>query len=90
MIEYIEEVLQKLRATLENETTLEDDKAQSRAVIESMQTNLDKLKPVIDAHNKDYSDLQAREAEMERLIHEFRNSLMIEKIKMDTWENKKK
>ena len=49
-----------------------------------------KLKPVIDAHNKDYDALQARDAEMEQLIHEFKNTLMIEKIKMDTWENKVK
>jgi hypothetical protein len=27
---------------------------------------------------------------MEQLIHEFKNSLLIEKIKMDTWNNKKK
>jgi hypothetical protein len=46
------------------------------------------LKPVIDAHNAEYDELQTRELEMEKLIHEFKNSLLIEKIKMDTWENK--
>jgi hypothetical protein len=90
MIEHIEEVLQQLRSKLSEESTQAHDKEQATAVIENMQANLDKLRPVIDAHNKDYGDLQAREDEMERLIHEFRNSLLIEKIKMDTWENRKK
>ncbi len=61
-----------------------------RVYEQSMQANLDKLKPVIDAHDKDYDVLMARDLEMEKLIHEFKNSLLIEKIKMDTWENKKK
>jgi hypothetical protein len=26
--------------------------------------------------------------EMDKLIHEFKNSLLIEKIKMNTWENR--
>mgnify|MGYP003578122302 CR=1 FL=1 len=55
-----------------------------------MQANLDKLKPVIDAHDKDFQELQTRDAEMDRLVHEFKNSLLIEKIKMDTWDNKVK
>ena len=58
--------------------------------IDVMKQNLDKLKPVIEAHDSDYQNLQAREEEMERLLHEFKNSLMIEKIKMNSWENKQK
>lgn len=90
MIEYIEEVLQQLKTKVSEEATQPDDKAQATEVITTMQANLDKLRPVIEAHNKDYHDLQTREDEMEKLIHEFKNSLLIEKIKMDTWENRKK
>lgn len=90
MIEYIEDVLQKLQSKAVEESTSSYDREQAVSVIESMQGNLDKLRPVIEAHNKDYNDLQAREIEMEKLIHEFKNSLLIEKIKMDTWENRKK
>lgn len=90
MIEYIEEVLQQMRSKTESNITSEAEKAQAGEVIAGMKANLDRLKPVIDAHDKDYSDLQSREQEMERLLHEFRNSLMIEKIKMDTWENRQK
>jgi hypothetical protein len=90
MIEYIEDVLQQLRSKVSEESTSTHDKEQAADVIESMEANLAKLRPVIEAHNKDYGDLQGRENEMKKLIHEFKNSLLIEKIKMDTWENRKK
>jgi hypothetical protein len=90
MILYIEEVIQLLKAKLDDPAAAADERETNLAAIESMQANLDKLKPVIDAHNQDYEALQQRDSEMEKLIHEFKNTLMIEKIKMDTWENKNK
>jgi hypothetical protein len=88
MIKYIEEVLAMLKEKAELPATPENEKQQISAAMVNMEANLDKLKPVIDAHNLEYEALQKREQEMERLIHEFKNSLLIEKIKMDTWENK--
>jgi hypothetical protein len=90
MILYIEEVIQLLNAKLQDPSISQDEKETNQAAVESMQANLDKLKPVIDAHNREYEALQARDSEMEKLIHEFKNTLMIEKIKMDTWENRNK
>ncbi len=84
MIEYIEEMLSTMASQ-----AVQDGGADS-AMIQGMKANLDKLKPVIEAHDKDFSDFQNREEEMQRLLHEFKNSLMIEKIKMDTWDNRKK
>ncbi|MEX2232173.1 MAG: hypothetical protein WD824_08435 [Cyclobacteriaceae bacterium] len=89
MIQYIQEVLQTLRSKNENDLSEESEREERKAVITNMQANLDKLKPVIDAHDQDFNDLQTRETEMEKLIHEFKNSLLIEKIKMDTWVDKK-
>ena len=89
MIEHIEEVLQQLRPKSMDGFAGPEEKEQAAEAIESMQANLDKLKPVIDAHDKDYAELRTRESEMEKLIHEFKNSLMIEKIKMNTWENRR-
>lgn len=88
MILYIDEVLQTLRLRQADVSVDEGEKEHLAAGIESTEANLAKLKPVIDAHNEEYNALQARESEMEKLIHEFKNSLLIEKIKMDTWENK--
>ena len=88
MIQFIQEVIETLRAKNESDSISVEEKQQALSAISQMQTNLDKLKPVIDAHDQDYNDLQTREADMDRLIHEFKNSLLIEKIKMDTWENR--
>jgi hypothetical protein len=88
MIKYIEDIMVMFRGKLDDPATSTEDKETFAAGIESMQLNLDKLKPVIDAHDQEYLALQARDLEMEKIIHEFKNSLLIEKIKMDTWENK--
>jgi hypothetical protein len=88
VIRYIEEALQLMRIKYEAETTSAEEKEQIVVNLTAMEANLQKLKPVIDAHDKEYNDLQSRDLEMEKLIHEFKNSLLIEKIKMDTWENK--
>ena len=89
MIGYIHDVLLTLRTKKENDAIPDDEKQETLSTISQMQANLDKLKPVIDAHDLEYNELQTREADMDKLIHEFKNSLLIEKIKMDTWENRK-
>jgi hypothetical protein len=88
MIEYIDEMMRLMQAKQEEEATSGEEKEQIAAALLGMEANLQKLKPVIDAHNEEYNTLLARDLEMEKLIHEFKNSLLIEKIKMDTWENK--
>lgn len=90
MLHHIEEVLHVMRLKHGDVSIDSAEREQIAMMIKSMEANLEKLKPVIDAHNKEYEALQTREAEMEKLVHEFKNSLLIEKIKMDTWENKKK
>lgn len=85
MIQYIEEVLVAMRMKQENALTPEAEKQEALATLSHLKENLDKLKPVIDAHDQEFNELQKREMEMDKLIHEFKNSLLIEKIKMDTW-----
>jgi hypothetical protein len=85
MIQYIEEVLVAMRMKQENALTPEAEKQEALATLSHLKENLDKLKPVIDAHDQEFNELQKRETEMDKLIHEFKNSLLIEKIKMDTW-----
>jgi len=90
MIQYIQDILQKFQSKHEHESTPAEEKKELATAIASTQANLDKLIPVINAHDREYNDLQTLESEMEKLIHEFKNSLLIEKIKMDTWEKKNK
>lgn len=88
IIQHIEEVLVALRLKYQGDAEQTSEQNETSVAIQNMQAKLEKLKPVIGAHDQDYNDLQRREAEMDKLIHEFKNSLLIEKIKMDTWENK--
>jgi hypothetical protein len=90
MIKYIEEMIVALQTRMLTGNVSEEEKEQSQAVIESMESSIGQLKPVIEAHDKEYEALLQRDEEMEQLIHEFKNTLLIEKIKMDTWENRKK
>ena len=88
MLEYIQAVLDMMHLREADPNIADDEKQQIAEVVESLQANVTRLKPVIESHNAEYDALQKREEEMERLVHEFKNTLMIEKIKMDTWENK--
>jgi DNA-binding transcriptional regulator GbsR (MarR family) len=90
MIEYIQEMLAEIQAKADESSTPEDSRAEALETINNLMANLNSLKPVIDAHDREYRELQSRESEMERLMHEFKNSLTIEKIKMDTWDNRQK
>ena len=89
LIAYINETLSLLEQKLAD-TSSEEDKTALRDSLLAMSGQLEKITPIITAHDKEYEALMEREDEMEKLIHEFKNSLLIEKIKMDTWENKKK
>jgi hypothetical protein len=88
MMAYTAEMLAEFTARLEKGVS-EEEKQVSLAAMQNARVNLEKIKPVIDAHEKEYQALQERESEMEKLVHEFKNALLIEKIKMDTWENRK-
>lgn len=88
MISYIQEVMDILKSQRESGTMSEAEAEQVAKALESMQSNLDTFKPVIDAHNEEYKRIIERDREMEKIIHEFKNSLLIEKIKLDTWENR--
>jgi hypothetical protein len=89
MIAYIGEVQQTMKLKAEDPGTSTEEREQITTAITNMEGNLARLQPVIDSHNEEYKALEAREEEMEKLVHEFKNSLLIEKIKLDTWENKK-
>jgi DNA-directed RNA polymerase subunit M/transcription elongation factor TFIIS len=90
LIEYIEEMMALFKKKAQDLTISEPERQHILESIPNMEANLSRLKPVIEAHDKEYNEWVAREAEMEKLVHEFKNSLMIERIKLDTWENRQK
>lgn len=90
MIGFLSEFLDVMRLKRNAPDVSDAEKADADRMIETMQSNLNALQETIAGHDKEYHAILERDAEMEKLIHEFKNTLLIEKIKMDTWENTKK
>jgi hypothetical protein len=88
MIPYVENFVAGLEQKVTDENVDVDSKLLAMETVVQMKANLAKLKPVVEASDLDMADLEAREKEMAKMVHEFKNHLMIEKIRMDTWEDK--
>jgi hypothetical protein len=86
MIPFIEKFIAELEEKFKDLN--DEEKQQPENAIIQMKESMNKLKPVVEASDLDYQDLQDKEFAMDKLIHEFRNHLMIERIKMDTWERR--
>ena|SRR6218665_800995 len=79
MIPYVEHFLQKLQANLAGGQANE----QVLPALEGMRANLAKLKPVVEASDLDFAELEEREKQMADLVHKFKKHLLIEKIRME-------
>jgi hypothetical protein len=89
MIPYVEEFVKDLEAKIANNEISAEERETAEATVLQMHANIEKLKPVIEASDLDHKELLEREEEMAKMIHEFKNHLLIIKIKMDTWESRK-
>lgn len=66
MIHFIEEVIGTLIMRLNDPSVSDIEKEQIQSGLTSMRANLDKLKPVIDLHDKEYDAINSKDAEMEK------------------------
>jgi len=87
MIPFMEFYIKELHERLEKEVTEPELKVQTEAVLTQMQESLQKLKPVIEISDTTFREMEERDAEMTKIIKEFKNFLLIEKIKMDAIED---
>lgn len=85
MVLFMEDFIEKLETSIEGNQLTEELNEQSRGLIGEMTNNLNRLKPVIEAVDAEYEEMMKRETDMSKMIREFKSYLMIEKIKMDTW-----
>jgi len=83
MIPYVEDFVVNMAQKLEDPGMDEASKEQHRLALEQMKGNLAKLKPVVEASDLDFAELQEREAHMANLVHQFKKHLMIEKIRLE-------
>lgn len=87
MILFMENVEHDLDKALEDKKVLPKDRRESKKMIQKIRDNLVKLKPLIEASDQEYSKLAAREPEMEKMIEDFKNYLVLEKVKISLWNS---
>lgn len=83
MIPYVEKFVDDMANRLNDENLDEDSRAHTTQALEQMKANIGKLKPVVEASDKDLEELEEREKQMADMVHKFKKHLMIEKIKME-------
>ncbi|MFD2515347.1 hypothetical protein ACFSRY_15850 [Pontibacter locisalis] len=85
MVEFLEMYIQELEQSLQEEQN-EEIRQHTEAAIPQLQDSLFRLRPVLQTSDEEVEALAEKEREMDKLIHQFKNYLMIEKIKLDTYE----
>jgi hypothetical protein len=86
MVIFLEQYIGELEANVGNENLAQEIRQQSAVVIEQLQNSLAQLKPVLAGSDQEMADLETTEEEMSKMIHQFTNYLLIEKIKLNTWQ----
>ncbi|MGZ4034472.1 MAG: hypothetical protein ACXVP4_06370, partial [Bacteroidia bacterium] len=87
LVPYLERTVGEIENKLQKELADEKEKQESAMMIEQIQESLAKLKPVITASDLDFQEMQERDAEMDRIVNQFKMHLQIERIKMDAQDN---
>ena len=83
MIPYVENFIEQMELKVSDPLMDDISKEQNLQALTQMKTNLQKLKPVVDASDLDLKELEEREVLMADMVHKFRKHLMIEKIRME-------
>jgi hypothetical protein len=83
MIPYVEQFVVNMQNRLEEEGLDEASKTNTALALEQMKNNIAKLKPVVEASDRDLAELEERETQMADMVHKFKKHLMIEKIKLE-------
>jgi hypothetical protein len=83
MIPYVENFVLDLEHRLSSDQLDEVSRQHTAMAVANMKANIQKLKPVVDASDKDLQELEERENHMSEMVHKFKKHLMIEKIKLE-------
>lgn len=87
MLKFIDALLLQLDLSLAAEGAEPAAREQNLRMKEQVMQNLAKLKPVVEASDESLRDIRQKDEEMAQMLHEFKNYLLIETIKLDSWEN---
>lgn len=87
MVIFLEQYIQEMHDNVQNEALDQEIRDQSEAVIENLEQSLNQLRPILQGSDEEMQNLEEKEIEMSKMIHQFKNYLLIEKIKLDTWQD---
>ncbi|MCC9135035.1 hypothetical protein ACFSKU_18920 [Pontibacter silvestris] len=82
MVEFLEMYIAELQQSLLTEENAELRKHVEAAIVQ-LNDSLNRLRPVLEISNEEVVALHQKEQEMDKLIHQFKNYLQIEKIKIN-------
>ncbi|GAB3811627.1 hypothetical protein [Pontibacter rugosus] len=85
MVEFLEMYIKELENSLTTDMAPEM-RQHTEAAIPQLQDSLFRLRPVLETSNEEVMALSEKEQEMDKMIHQFKNYLLIEKIKLDTYQ----
>ncbi|WP_347158870.1 hypothetical protein [Pontibacter chitinilyticus] len=85
MVKFLEKYIQELEEGVANESNEEIRRHTTDAIVQ-LNDSLDRLRPVLQTSDEEMEALEQKEKEMDKLIHQFKNYLLIEKIRLDTYE----
>lgn len=83
MIPYVEHFIDQMQKKIQDENLDEAARQINSDALFQMKENLNKLKPIVEASEKDIKEMEIREKEMSAMIHRVKKHLMIEKIRIE-------
>lgn len=87
LVPYLERMIGNMETKLQEENVEDTQKLEMHNMIEQVRVSLTKLKPVIEASDLDFTEMEARDQDMNKIVNEFKMHLQIERIKMDAQDN---
>ena len=84
MVEFLEMYIGQLQLAMQAEQNPEMV-AHTKDAVAQMNDSLSRLRPVLETSDEEVDALQQKEKEMDKLIHQFKTYLQIEKIKLNAY-----
>jgi RecJ-like exonuclease len=87
MIPYLEDTKEKFSVLLNKDELPQEVKENSSVVLNQIEEGMQKLKAAVESSDAEFENLQVSETLLSKQLHDFKNYLLIEKIKMDSWND---
>lgn len=83
MIAFTEDLLAEFHKKIEEQSS-PDEKEASEQMIHQLEGNLNLVRPIIKQSDQEFEDMKTRDEEISKMIKEFKNYLLIQKVLIDS------